>query len=152
MSADRVQPGPSRARWLILLLPALLLMSPAATAVELRVAVAADFLASLRQLASRFETAENVQVVPVAGSTGKLYAQIANGAPFDIFLAADAERPRRLVDEGLGVAIKKAQAFNDVDQLWGAIFTLALLGSLMIGAVDVLGRTLLRWHAPAPTR
>lgn len=57
-----------------------------------------------------------------------------------------------LVDEGLGVAIKKAQAFNDVDQLWGAIFTLALLGSLMIGALDLLERAVLRWHTPTPTR
>lgn len=57
-----------------------------------------------------------------------------------------------LVDEGLGVAIKKAQAFNDVDQLWGSIFTLAALGSLMIGAVDLLGRTVFRWHTEPGTR
>ena len=37
-------------------------------------------------------------------STGKLYAQIVNGAPFDVLLSADAERPRRLEASGAGVA------------------------------------------------
>jgi molybdate transport system substrate-binding protein len=102
MFADYSRPGSSRTRWLILLLPALLLMPPA-QAGELRVAVAANFLASLRQLASRFETAEGVEVVPVAGSTGKLYAQIRQGAPYDLFLAADAERPALLEAAGLSL-------------------------------------------------
>jgi NitT/TauT family transport system permease protein len=52
-----------------------------------------------------------------------------------------------LVPNGLGVAIKKAQAFNDIDQLWGSIFALAILGSLAMGAVAALERIVLRWHS-----
>ncbi len=70
---------------------------------ELRVAVAANFLSSLKSLAAMFEAAEGVRVVPVAGSTGKLYAQIRNGAPIDLFLAGDVQRPARLEAEGLTV-------------------------------------------------
>jgi NitT/TauT family transport system permease protein len=50
-----------------------------------------------------------------------------------------------VVSQGLGVAIKKAQAFNDVDQLWGSIFALALTGSVMILLLGLLERAL-RWH------
>ena len=86
----------------ILLIGLLLLASPLA-AQELRVAVAANFLSTLKSLAAMFEAGEGVRVVPVAGSTGKLYAQIRNGAPFDLFLAGDVERPARLEAEGLTV-------------------------------------------------
>lgn len=51
-----------------------------------------------------------------------------------------------VVNEGLGVAIKKAQAFNDVDQLWGSIFALAFTGAVMILLLGLLERVLLRWH------
>lgn len=51
-----------------------------------------------------------------------------------------------LVDEGLGAAIKKAQAFNDVDQLWGSIFALALTGSVLVLALGAIERAVLRWH------
>ncbi len=57
-----------------------------------------------------------------------------------------------VVPDGLGVAIKKAQAFNDVLQLWASIFTLALLGAVMILLLGVLERKLLRWHASQAAR
>ena len=67
------------------------------------VAVAANFAPVLEQL-SRQYTADTGAVIHImVGSTGKLYAQISNGAPVDIFLAADIERPRRLEDAGLTV-------------------------------------------------
>lgn len=66
------------------------------------VAVAANFARPMETLASRFEAASGNEVTIVLGSTGKLYAQIAHGAPFDVLLAADAERPRRLAEDGLG--------------------------------------------------
>jgi NitT/TauT family transport system permease protein len=52
-----------------------------------------------------------------------------------------------LVPDGLGVAIRKAQNFNDVYQLWGSVFTLALMGSLAVGAVVAVERSVLRWHS-----
>src|SRR5688572_22875534 len=68
------------------------------------VAVAANFAEVAERLAKDFERASGHRLTFVAGSTGKLYAQITNGAPFDVFLAADQESPGRLEKEGLAVA------------------------------------------------
>ena len=71
------------------------------------VAVASNFLATLSELKNQFEgsglaeTGTCYQIELVAGSSGKLYAQIVAGAPFDVFLSADEERPRLLADSGL---------------------------------------------------
>ena len=66
-----------------------------------RVAVAANFARTASELEQRFELAEpHVDVELSVGSTGALYAQIVNGAPFDVLLAADRERPAKLVEEG----------------------------------------------------
>jgi molybdate transport system substrate-binding protein len=68
------------------------------------IAVAANFAAPAKALADRF-TAETGHSLKIStGSTGQLYAQITNGAPYDVFLSADAERPRKLEDNGLAVA------------------------------------------------
>ncbi|MDX1455062.1 MAG: molybdate ABC transporter substrate-binding protein [Gammaproteobacteria bacterium] len=67
------------------------------------VAVASNFKDTLSELADRFEEQSGHTVRLSAASTGKHYAQIRNGAPFDIFLAADAERPALLVQEGFAV-------------------------------------------------
>jgi molybdate transport system substrate-binding protein len=67
---------------------------------EIRVAVASNFTPTLNILADRFEQEQHIRVVIVSGSTGKLYAQIKNGAPFDVFLAADEDRPQALEQEG----------------------------------------------------
>jgi molybdate transport system substrate-binding protein len=72
---------------------------PAAT-----VAVASNFAVPARDLAARFEDATGHRLKISSAATGKLYAQIANGAPFDVLLAADRQRPQRLEDQGLGVA------------------------------------------------
>jgi molybdate transport system substrate-binding protein len=83
----------------------LLLLFPfAAPAAEAVVAVAANFTPVLEELGERFESSSPHSLKLVSGSTGKLYAQIVNGAPFDLFLAADAERPRLLEQSGQGVA------------------------------------------------
>ncbi|HHC73331.1 MAG TPA: molybdate ABC transporter substrate-binding protein [Thiotrichales bacterium] len=66
----------------------------------LRVAVAANFLPVAERLSTRFTRQTGTPLRLVSGSTGKLYAQIVHGAPFDLFLAADEARPRRLVEEG----------------------------------------------------
>ena len=70
---------------------------------EVRVAVASNFLSPMQQLAADFEMTTGHRAVVVTGATGKFYAQIKNGAPFDLLLAADDETPARLEREGDGV-------------------------------------------------
>lgn len=70
---------------------------------ELRVAAASNFLLPLKELSHEFERSTGNEAVVVSGSTGKLYAQIRQGAPFDILLAADSVRPELLEKEGEGV-------------------------------------------------
>ena len=66
------------------------------------VAVAANLLPSAQTLVAAYGAVSGDTVQLAHGSTGRLYAQIVAGAPFDIFLSADAERPARLMAEGLG--------------------------------------------------
>ncbi len=68
------------------------------------VAVAANFKPTLEDLIVAFESETAFEVDMVVGSTGKLYAQITYGAPYDVFLAADQWRPERLVAENHAVA------------------------------------------------
>lgn len=70
-----------------------------ARADEALVAVATNFSDVMDRLDAKFEAGSEYELTVVTGSTGKLYAQIANGAPFDVFLSADQERPRLLVEE-----------------------------------------------------
>ena len=77
------------------------LISTAAVADTLKVAVASNFADTLHQLADRFDAKTGNTVLVSSGSTGKLYTQIANGAPFDIFMAADEKRPDLLLKKGL---------------------------------------------------
>jgi len=78
--------------------------SSAASADVVHVAVATNFATTCRQLVDAFTVASQHEVLLSEGSTGKLAAQIANGAPFEVFLAADAERPRRLENDHHAVA------------------------------------------------
>ena len=82
----------------------LLTASLAIRADEATIAVAANFTAPMQRIASDFERASGHRLKLSFGGTGKLYAQIANGAPFDVLLSADDETPARLEKEGLGVA------------------------------------------------
>jgi len=68
------------------------------------VAVASNFSLAVDEIAAQF-TATTGQPIRVAkASTGKLHAQIVNGAPFDVFLAADSARPASLETSGEGVS------------------------------------------------
>ncbi len=80
-----------------------LLVTTSVAAGEARVAVASNFVTTLRLLADEFSAQQRHQVVIIFGSTGKLYAQIANGAPFHLFLSADAKRPKLLEEKGMAV-------------------------------------------------
>ncbi|HUW36615.1 MAG TPA: molybdate ABC transporter substrate-binding protein [Rhodocyclaceae bacterium] len=109
-----------------------LLFPPAAGADELQVAVAANFTAPIKALAPEFEKATGHKLQLSFGSTGKFYAQIRNGAPFEVLLAADETTPARLVEEGAALA--------------GSRFTYAIgklaLWSAQAGYVDEQGEVL----------
>ncbi len=75
-----------------------------ACADEVSVAVAANFTGPIQVLAPLFERETGHKVLAAFGATGKFYAQISNGAPYEVLLAADDETPARLVKEGQAVA------------------------------------------------
>jgi len=82
--------------WLVAAVPA--------RAEQALVAVAANFTETARALQTRFEQSGEHTLILTPGSTGRLYAQIRHGAPFDVFLAADTVTPQRLEAEGSTVA------------------------------------------------
>lgn len=84
----------------LLLLSALLLSTTPTHADNINVAVASNFSHTLKMLAGDFKTKTGHQLRVSSASTGKLYTQINHGAPFDIFMAADEDRPNRLIAEG----------------------------------------------------
>ena len=101
-----------------------LMMAAAAAGVSaetVRVAVAANFTAPAKELAPLYEKATGDKVVLSFGATGAFYAQIKNGAPIDVLLAADAKTPAKAVKEGLGVE--------------GSTFTYAI-GKLVLWSAD----------------
>lgn len=79
---------------------ALLLGAASHTLAATTIAVASNFRQPALELQDNFETATGHRLKISFGSTGKLFAQIQQGAPFALLLAADAERPQRLVDKG----------------------------------------------------
>ena len=78
--------------------------SSVALAAEVKVAVAANFAAPMKDIAAAFEAQTGHKLAITPGATGKFYAQISQGAPFEIFLSADDETPARLEKEGKVVA------------------------------------------------
>ena len=87
-----------------LLFFALLCCATLVRAGEVPVAVAANFAAPAKQIAADFEKETGHKATLVSGATGKFYAQIRNGAPFEVLLAADDETAARLEKEGAAVA------------------------------------------------
>lgn len=71
---------------------------------EVQVAVAANFAGPMEKLAEQFQKDTGHKAIVASGATGKFYAQIRNGAPFEILLSADDETPARLEAEGQVVA------------------------------------------------
>jgi molybdate transport system substrate-binding protein len=117
-------------RWLPLL--ALLLAATGARAAEVSVAVAANVTAPMQKIAAAFERDTGHKAVLAFGATGGFYAQVRNGAPFHLLLAADDETPARLEKDGAAVA--------------GSRFTYAIgrvvLWSAQPGLVDAKGEVL----------
>lgn len=97
-----MKPRPSAPRALIG--AALLAATLAARADDVIVAVAANFAGPLMKIGEGFGAATGHTLKVSAGATGKFYAQIVAGAPFELLIAADDETPRKLIKEGLAVA------------------------------------------------
>jgi molybdate transport system substrate-binding protein len=99
----------------------LLLQTPITLAEDITVAVASNFTQVLRELALDFQKESEHRVIVASGSSGRLYAQVVNGAPYDLFFSADAEKPAQLVADGLADA--------------GSLVTYAL-GTLVLWSAD----------------
>ncbi len=84
---------------------------------ELRIASAANFYPTLMKIADAFSAKTGDEITIIRGSTGKLYAQIIRGAPYDLFFSADSVRADKLVQQG--------HSFNNTSQIY-AIGQLAL--------------------------
>ncbi|AKK00895.1 molybdate ABC transporter substrate-binding protein [Pseudomonas sp. MS646] len=99
---------------------------------EVQVAVAANFTAPIQAMAADFEKDTGHKLVAAYGATGQFYTQIKNGAPFEVFLAADDTTPAKLESEG--------------DTVKGSRFTYAIgtlaLWSAKDGYVDAKGQVL----------
>lgn len=88
-------------------IPAIVLLACACTpalAEDIHVAVAANFTAPMKEIAAAFEKKTGHVVKAAYGATGKFYAQIKNGAPFEALLSADDTTPTKLLDEGAAIA------------------------------------------------
>lgn len=88
-------------KYLFSTLVVLISINGSATADEILIAVASNFKGPITEIAEKFEEKTNHKVTLIYGSTGKHYAQIKNGAPFDAFFSADSKRPELLDQEGL---------------------------------------------------
>ncbi len=100
---------------------------------SVRIAVAANFTGAMKALSVLFEKETGHAVIASYGSTGTLYAQIINGAPYELFLAADSIRPEKL--EKAGIAVRGSR----VTYAWGEL----VLWSLDPNLIDAEGKILL---------
>ncbi len=89
-------------------------------AAEVKVAVAANFTAAMKEIVTQFEASSGHTALVSYGSTGKLYAQIENGAPYGLFLSADASRPQMLEEAGRAVPGSRFTYAKGKLTLWSA--------------------------------
>jgi len=87
---------------------------------SLTIAVASNFQSTAQEIAAEFTATTQIQTRISAGSTGKLYAQIINGAPFDVFLSADSARPILLEENGAAVQGSRVTYATGALVLWSA--------------------------------
>jgi molybdate transport system substrate-binding protein len=88
---------------LLALLAVGLIAPGAALAAETQVAVAANFTEPAKEIAAAFKAATGDTATLSFGSSGQFYAQMSHGAPYQVFLSADADRPQAAERDGLGV-------------------------------------------------
>lgn len=116
----------------LFLLASLTLCAIAARADEVQVAVAANFIAPMEQIAAQFARDTGHKAVLSSGATGAIYTKITNGAPFGVFLSADDRTPARLAKEN------HADAATDFTYSIGKL----VLWSADANKVDAAGRML----------
>jgi molybdate transport system substrate-binding protein len=97
-----------------------LMLASSAHAAEVSVAVAANFTAPMNAIAAEFAKDTGHVAKPAFGATGKFYAQIKNGAPFQMLLSADDETPAKLVQEGMALAESRYTYAIGTLVLWSA--------------------------------
>lgn len=114
----------------------LLAAAGTASADEAQIAVAANFTAPMKAIIQQFEADTDHTVKASYGSTGKLYAQIKNGAPFEALLAADQKRPTLLEEEGVGVPGTRFTYAVGALVLWSAKPGVAEDGEALLKAGD----------------
>jgi len=107
-------PAPLLRATLSLFLLAALLLPPGASAESLQLAVAANFRSAAEQLARRYEAGGGDTLRISSASTGVLAAQLRRGAPFDLLLAADRERPQALAEAGYGAGPARCYAVGSL--------------------------------------
>lgn len=114
----------TRGPWVLAI--ACAMAGPVSAAPPVTVAVASNFASTAKALARKFAQNSDFEINITTGASGKFYAQIEHGAPFDIFLSADAERPGRLEQKGFTVpgtrftyAIGRLVLFSAAAQLEG---------------------------------
>jgi len=90
----------------------LLLCSFSAGAAPLTVAVAANVKYTFDDLATEFKKTSGIEVVPVVSSSGKIAAQVKNGAPYDVFMSADTEFPEALYKDGYAATEPRVYAYG----------------------------------------
>lgn len=112
---------------IILTFAAICFMSAPSHAQSLTVACAGNFTAAMKKLAALYEKETGTKIICTFGSTGMLYGQITNGAPFDLFFAADEKRPAKLFKAGL--AQKPAPYARGKVILWSSKKSLATMDS-----------------------
>lgn len=115
----------------------LLTLCISARAETITVAVASNFVTPVADLTDSFEQATGHRVQVSTGATGMLFAAVSNGAQYAALLAADAERPRKLEESGLGVAGSRFTYAVGRLELWSADPGLA--GAACRAQLDDLG-------------
>lgn len=85
---------------------------------QVRVAVASNFAPTMAALAPLFKSETGHTAEIMAGASGAIYAQIRQGAPFDVFLSADTQRPSALVKDGLAAPVGRAPYALGAMALW----------------------------------
>jgi len=97
------------------------MMPQSADAVDLRLAVSSNFVATMKMLGERFSDQTGHSLVVSSASTGKHFAQIKQGAPYDLFLAADRMRPEFIEQHGYGVKETRFTYAVGKLVLWSAV-------------------------------
>ncbi len=101
---------------------------------ELRIAVASNFYSTLSLIKNQFENIYDDKLIIIKGSTGKLYAQIKHGAPYDIYMAADIKRPELLDRQELILKNSRYTYASGLLALWSKKYKEDVLTQLKKGA------------------